>query len=54
MALPKKLVVIAAGVVGCENAETFAALGTEFIWSMAATLQPFLESAEVAALLHVQ
>ena len=43
-ALPKKLVVIGAGVIGCEYAGTFAALGTEVhLVDGRNTLLPFLD-----------
>ncbi len=43
-ALPKKLVVIGAGVIGCEYAGTFAALGTEVhLVDGRDTLLPFLD-----------
>ena len=43
-ALPKKLVVIGAGVIGCEYAGTFAALGTEVhLVDGRGTLLPFLD-----------
>ena len=43
-ALPKKLVVIGAGVIGCEYAGTFAALGTEVhLIDGRDTLLPFLD-----------
>ncbi len=43
--LPKKLVVIGAGVIGCEYASTFAALGTEVhLIDGRNTLLPFLDA----------
>ena len=43
-AMPKKLVVIGAGVIGCEYAGTFAALGTEVhLVDGRDTLLPFLD-----------
>ncbi len=42
--IPKKLVVIGAGVIGCEYAGTFAALGTEVhLVDGRSTLLPFLD-----------